>query len=112
MVDINVGESLGLTLSRSATPGSSYWRMMRRLVGAAGGRGTAPLPGTTKSVTLDVEYSEPTKDPWGGERVGIEARTTINRKDFNLNWNVALEAGGILVSEKIQIELDVQATRA
>ena len=42
----------------------------------------------------------------------VEARTTINRKDWNLNWNVALEAGGILVSEKIQLELDVQATKA
>ncbi|HEY2407804.1 MAG TPA: YceI family protein [Polyangiaceae bacterium] len=74
--------------------------------------GDLTIHGTTRAVTLDVEYSEPTKDPWGGERVGIEARTTINRKDFNLNWNVALEAGGILVSEKIQIELDVQATKA
>src|SRR6185436_12366852 len=74
--------------------------------------GDLTIRGTTKPVTLDVEYSEPTKDPWGGERVGVEARTTINRKDWNLNWNVALEAGGILVSEKIQLELDVQATKA
>src|SRR6185436_224120 len=74
--------------------------------------GDLTIRGTNKPVTLDVEYSEPTKDPWGGERVGVEARTTINRKDWNLNWNVALEAGGILVSEKIQLELDVQATKA
>ncbi len=51
------------------------------------------------------------KDPWGNVKVGSAATTTINRKDFGLNWNKALETGGFLVGEEITVELDIQWTR-
>jgi polyisoprenoid-binding protein YceI len=72
-------------------------------------QGELTIRGTTRPVTLEVEYNGRAKDPWGGERVAFEARTSINRKDFGLTWNQALETGGVLVGEKIEISLDVQA---
>jgi polyisoprenoid-binding protein YceI len=54
----------------------------------------------------------PTKDPWGNTRIGVSAITKINRKDFGLVWNAALEAGGILVGDDVTITLDVQFTKA
>lgn len=74
--------------------------------------GDLTIRGITKQVTLDAEYLGGGKDPWGNERIGFEARTTINRKDFGLAWNQVLEAGGVLIGEKIEIALDVQALRA
>lgn len=62
----------------------------------------------TKEVVLDVEYTGTVKNPWGMTVAAFSASTTINRKDWGLNWNVALEAGGWLVSEKINIEIDVE----
>jgi polyisoprenoid-binding protein YceI len=60
-------------------------------------------------VTFAVEGpSAPGKDPWGNTRIGLSATTKINRKDFGLTWNAALETGGILVGEDVQIVLDVQ----
>jgi polyisoprenoid-binding protein YceI len=71
--------------------------------------GDLTLHGVTKTVTFAVEGpSAPAKDPWGNPRIGLSATTKINRKDFGLNWNAALETGGILVSEEVQIALDVQ----
>jgi polyisoprenoid-binding protein YceI len=71
--------------------------------------GELTLHGITKSATFEVEGpSQPTKDPWGNTRIGLSAATRINRKDFGLTWNAALENGGILVGEDIQILLDVQ----
>ena len=61
---------------------------------------------------LTVEYAGRTKDPWGGERVGFSAHTSIARKDFGLVWNVALEAGGVLVADKVDIEIELQAIKA
>lgn len=75
--------------------------------------GDFTLHGVTKPVTFEVEgLSAPSKDPWGNTRVGLSARTKINRKDFGLSWNAALEAGGVLVGEEIAISLDVQFIRA
>lgn len=71
--------------------------------------GDLTLHGVTKEVVLNV--SGPTaeaKDPWGNIRRAAQATTEINRKDFGLTWNAALETGGVLVGEKIQIELDIQ----
>ena len=51
-------------------------------------------------------------DPWGGTRVAFSAETDINRKDFGLEWNVALETGGVLVSDKVKVQLDIQAAKA
>ncbi|HEY3626214.1 MAG TPA: YceI family protein [Terracidiphilus sp.] len=71
--------------------------------------GDLTLHGVTKPVTFAVEGpSAPAKDPWGNTRIGLSATTKINRKDFGLNWNAALETGGILVGEDVQISLDVQ----
>jgi polyisoprenoid-binding protein YceI len=66
----------------------------------------------TREVTLDVEYAGRGKDPWGNERVAFAAKTTIDRKDFGLGWNQVLEAGGVLVGERVEIELDVQVVKA
>jgi polyisoprenoid-binding protein YceI len=75
--------------------------------------GDLTLHGVTKPVTFAVEGpSAPGKDPWGNTRIGLSAKTKINRKDFDLVWNAALETGGILVGEDVQIELDVQFLKA
>jgi polyisoprenoid-binding protein YceI len=74
--------------------------------------GNLTLHGVTKQVVLDVE--SPTtelKDPYGNVKRGAVATTTINRKDFGLNWNKTLEAGGVLVGESIQITIDLQLVR-
>lgn len=73
--------------------------------------GELTVRGTTRSVVLDVTRQGSGTNPYGKEVVGFEARTAISRKDFGLSWNVALEAGGVLVSDEIKIELDVQAIK-
>jgi polyisoprenoid-binding protein YceI len=71
--------------------------------------GDFTLHGVTKPVIFKVEdVSEPSKDPWGKHRIGLSATTKINRKDFGLAWNSALETGGILVGEDVTISLEVQ----
>ncbi len=72
--------------------------------------GDLTIRGATHEVMLNVTYEGRGKDPWGGERASFSATTKIDRPDFGLTWNVALEAGGILVSNEIRITLDVQAT--
>jgi polyisoprenoid-binding protein YceI len=74
--------------------------------------GNLTIRGVTRSVVLETEYLGGGKDPWGNQRIGFAARTSINRKDFGLTWNQALEAGGVLVGDKIEIALDVQAVKA
>jgi polyisoprenoid-binding protein YceI len=71
--------------------------------------GTLEMHGVSQPVTLDVEVSGQGKDPWGNHRVAFEASTKINRKDFGLVWNQALEAGGVAVGEEISITLDIEA---
>ncbi len=71
--------------------------------------GDLTIRGVTKPVTLDVSgLVGPIKDPWGNMKVGFQATTTINRKDFGLTWNKALEAGGLLVGNEVAITLDVE----
>jgi polyisoprenoid-binding protein YceI len=74
--------------------------------------GDLTIRGVTREVQLEAEYLGGGKDPWGTQRIGFSAKTAINRKDFGLNWNQVLEAGGVLVGEKIEIALDVQAVKA
>lgn len=75
--------------------------------------GDLTIHGITRPVTFDVEGpTAPAKDPWGNTRVAISATTKINRKDFGLTWNAALETGGILVGEDVTITLDVQFVKA
>ena len=73
--------------------------------------GDLTIRGVSREVQLDLEYTGTAVDPWGGTRVGFEGETTVNRKEWGLNWNVALEAGGILVSEKVKLKLDVAAVK-
>ena len=75
--------------------------------------GDFTIHGVTKPVTFAVEGpSAPGKDPWGNTRIGLSATTKINRKDFGLSWNSALETGGVLVGEDVIITLDVQFIKA
>lgn len=74
--------------------------------------GDLTIRGVTREVTLDATFEGEGRDPWGGERVSFSASTRIDRRDFGLTWNAALEAGGVLVSNEIRIQLEVQAVRA
>jgi polyisoprenoid-binding protein YceI len=73
--------------------------------------GDLTMHGVTKPVTLDVEYLGQGNSPFGDVRAGFEASTKINREDFGLGWNVALEAGGVLVGKEIKIQLAVEAVK-
>jgi len=74
--------------------------------------GELTIRGTTKPVTLDVTYEGNGIDPWGGERLGFSADAKIDRREFGLTWNQALEAGGVLVSNDIKLHIDAQLVRA
>ncbi len=73
--------------------------------------GDLTLRGVTKPVTIELEYAGAAVDPWGNTRVGFEGSTKVNRKDWGVNWNAALEAGGVLVSEQVALEFEVSATK-
>ena len=73
--------------------------------------GDLSIKGVTKPVTVDFEYTGAAVDPFGNHRVGFEGSATVNRKDWGLSWNAALEAGGVLVSEKVTLEFEVSAIR-
>lgn len=75
--------------------------------------GDLTIHGVTRNLVFEVEGpSAPMKDPWGNTRVGLSASTRINRKDFGLTWNSALETGGILVGDEVTISLDVEFVKA
>jgi polyisoprenoid-binding protein YceI len=71
--------------------------------------GNLTIRGVTREVALKTEFEGRAADPWGGQRIGYSASTTINRKDFGLGWNAALETGGVMVGDEVRIELEVQA---
>jgi polyisoprenoid-binding protein YceI len=71
--------------------------------------GELTMHGVTREATLEVESAGQAKDPWGNTRAGFAARGSVDRKDFGLTWNQALEAGGVLVGEKVEIEIEVEA---
>jgi len=76
-------------------------------------QGDLTIRGITRPVTFAVEGpTPPTKDPWGNTRIAISAATKINRQDFGLTWNTALETGGILVGDDVTITLDVEFVKA
>jgi polyisoprenoid-binding protein YceI len=74
--------------------------------------GDLTLRGVTKSVVLDVEYGGRAKHPQMGERVGFSAHTSINRKDFGVNFNQVLDNGGVALSDKVDINIELEATKA
>ena len=73
--------------------------------------GDLTIKGTTKSVTIPFDYEGTATDPFGNQRAGFEGTTTLNRSDFGLTWNAALETGGVLVSEKVTLEIEVSAIK-
>lgn len=74
--------------------------------------GDLTIKGVTKPIVLDVDYLGISVDPWGNEKAAFAATGTFNREDWGLNWNVALEAGGWLVSKQFDIDIVVQAAKA
>lgn len=74
--------------------------------------GDLTVRGVTKSLTIPFELSGPVVDPWGNSRIGLEGSVVVNRKDWGVNWNTLLEAGGVLVSEKVTLEFEVAAVRS
>lgn len=70
--------------------------------------GNLSLHGVTKSIKLDTEFSGLMKDPWGNTKAGFALAGKINRKDWNLNWNSALETGGVLVGEEVRLNIELQ----
>lgn len=75
-------------------------------------QGDLTMHGVTKPVVLDVELGGEGTDPWGNKKVGFTATTKVNRKDFGLNWNKALETGGLLVGDDVEINLEIEADQA
>jgi polyisoprenoid-binding protein YceI len=74
--------------------------------------GQLAIRGVEREVTLQAEYGGRAKDPWGNERALFTLSGGLNRSDFGLRWNQALEAGGVLVGERVELELEVQAVKA
>jgi polyisoprenoid-binding protein YceI len=74
--------------------------------------GNLDIKGITKPVVLSVEYGGLVTDPWGNTKAGFTVSGKINRKDWGLNWNAALEAGGVLVGEEIRISCDIELAKA
>jgi polyisoprenoid-binding protein YceI len=73
--------------------------------------GDLTIKGVTKSVTIPLEYQGAAKDPYGNERIGFEGSVAINRSDYGVNFNAALETGGVLVSEKVTLEFEISAIK-
>lgn len=74
-------------------------------------QGELTIKGVTRPVELAVEVDGVASDPWGGERLSLTARGEIDREEFGLTWNVALESGGVLVSKKVVLEIEAQGVR-
>ena len=88
-------------------------RVTRTRDGGLHAEGQLTIHGVTRDVLFEVDGpTPPAKDPWGGTRLGLSAATKINRKDYGLTWNAALETGGILVGEDVTLTLDVQFIEA
>jgi polyisoprenoid-binding protein YceI len=73
--------------------------------------GTLTLHGVERELVLDVGVEGRTRDPWGNDRAGFSARASIVRRDFGLVWNQLLEAGGLIVGERVDLESEIEAVR-
>ncbi|HEY8424594.1 MAG TPA: YceI family protein [Limnochordales bacterium] len=73
--------------------------------------GDLTMRGVTREVTVDVTFEGRVKDPWGNERVGFSAETRLNRKDWGLNWNAILEAGGVVVGDEVRVNVQTEFVR-
>jgi polyisoprenoid-binding protein YceI len=74
--------------------------------------GDYTMHGVTKELSMPVTLSGPIKDNWGGERIGLEAKTKLNRRDYGLTYNQALETGGLVVGDEIELEINAEAVKA
>lgn len=74
--------------------------------------GDLTIRGVSREVALDIEHEGTVKDPWGNDRAGFSGKTTVNRKDYGLTWNMLLEAGGVAVADKVEITFELEATAA
>jgi polyisoprenoid-binding protein YceI len=86
----------------------------KKIEKASGGyrvTGDLTLHGVTKEVTLEAEFAGTGKDPWGNERAGFSAKAALDRREFGLTWNAAVEAGGVLVGEKVEIAIELEAIK-
>lgn len=85
-----------------------------RAVKQAGGYalvGKLTMHGVTKDVALPVTITGPIKDPWGSERIGVEIVTTLNRKDYGVNWSQTLDNGGLVVADEVKVEISAEAVK-
>jgi polyisoprenoid-binding protein YceI len=73
--------------------------------------GNLTMRGVTKAITLPVTFLGEGKDPWGNEKIGFETATTLNRKDYGINWNKALDQGGLLVGDEVKVQISVEANK-
>jgi len=74
--------------------------------------GNLTMRGVTKAIVIPVSYLGKATDPWGNQKVAFEGEITLNRKDYGLNWNAAIEAGGFLVGDEVKVSLSIQAAAA
>jgi polyisoprenoid-binding protein YceI len=74
--------------------------------------GDLDLHGVTREVVLEAEFAGTGKDPWGNQRAGFSAKAVLDRRDFGLVWNAALETGGVLVGEKVEIGIELEAVKS
>jgi polyisoprenoid-binding protein YceI len=100
--DMDTYPTLSFTSTSVEPAGSDVYRVT----------GDLTIKGITKPVTLDLELSGTAVDPYGNTRLGLEGSTVINRKDWGVNWNAALETGGVLVGEKVTLEFEISAIKA
>jgi polyisoprenoid-binding protein YceI len=73
--------------------------------------GNLTMRGVTKLITLPVTLLGEGKDPWGNEKIGFETSTTLNRKDYGINWNKTLDQGGVLVADEVKVQISVEANK-
>jgi polyisoprenoid-binding protein YceI len=99
-LDVARYPALGFRSKRITKEGAGY-----RVVG------DLTLRGVTREVTLDAEFGGTAKDPWGNERAAFSAKAALDRRDYGLTWNAALEAGGVLVGEKVEISIELEAVK-
>lgn len=73
--------------------------------------GTLTMRGVSKEVTLPVTYLGSVKDPWGNEKAGFETSVTLNRKDYGINWNAALDNGGVVLSDEVKVAINLETQK-
>lgn len=74
--------------------------------------GDLTIKGTSKAITFELDYQGAATDPFGNQRIGFEGTVEVNRKDWGLTWNAPLEAGGVLIGEKVTLEFEISAVKA